>query len=136
MKREIKKLQRIRDAFKCNLNNGDIKDKDKLLDGIKRIETVLLFFNAKEMEWFRKHEREYKQKEYGNSTLHSRGRPRRFHGDDSQDEEDSNEFNEEEEEEDEGYGEEDCKSDDGSAEEHHEKQKNSQTIESAKEFIS
>ncbi len=40
MKKEIKKLQRLRDWFKGNMNNQDIKDKSKLLEAKKRIETV------------------------------------------------------------------------------------------------
>jgi len=40
MKKEIKKLQRLRDWFKTNMNNQDIKDKSKLLEAKKRIETV------------------------------------------------------------------------------------------------
>jgi CCR4-NOT transcriptional regulation complex NOT5 subunit len=30
MKKEIKKLQRVREYFRTNLNNSDIKDKTKL----------------------------------------------------------------------------------------------------------
>jgi CCR4-NOT transcriptional regulation complex NOT5 subunit len=30
MKKEIKKLQRVRDFFRTNINNPDIKDKEKL----------------------------------------------------------------------------------------------------------
>lgn len=40
MKKEIKKLQRLRDWFKTNMNNQDIKDKSKLVEAKKRIETV------------------------------------------------------------------------------------------------
>ena len=40
MKKEIKKLQRIREYFKNNQNNPDIKDKDKLLEGRRRVERV------------------------------------------------------------------------------------------------
>ncbi|MFS8160478.1 MAG: hypothetical protein ACMG6E_09795 [Candidatus Roizmanbacteria bacterium] len=40
MKKEIKKLQRLRDWFKTSMNNQDIKDKSKLVEAKKRIETV------------------------------------------------------------------------------------------------
>jgi CCR4-NOT transcription complex subunit 3 len=40
MKKEIKKLQRLRDFFRSNQNNTDIKDKSKLDNGRKMIENV------------------------------------------------------------------------------------------------
>jgi CCR4-NOT transcriptional regulation complex NOT5 subunit len=40
MKKEIKKLQRVRDFFRTNMNNTDIKDKDRLNEGKRRIESV------------------------------------------------------------------------------------------------
>ena len=40
MKKEIKKLQRVRDYFRNNMSNQEIKDKQKLIDGKKRIEMV------------------------------------------------------------------------------------------------
>jgi CCR4-NOT transcriptional regulation complex NOT5 subunit len=40
MKKEIKKLQRLRDFFRANLNNSDIKDKTKLNEAKRRVETV------------------------------------------------------------------------------------------------
>ena len=40
MKKEIKKLQRLRDFFRTNQNNPDIKDKSKLDQGRKMIENV------------------------------------------------------------------------------------------------
>ena len=40
MKKEIKKLQRLRDFFRTNQNNADIKDKSKLDQGRKMIENV------------------------------------------------------------------------------------------------
>ena len=40
MKKEIKKLQRLRDFFRTNQNNSDIKDKSKLDQGRKMIENV------------------------------------------------------------------------------------------------
>lgn len=54
MKKEIKKLQRLRDFFRSNQNNPDIKDKSKLDQGRKMIEN--------EMERFREHEKEFKMK--------------------------------------------------------------------------
>jgi CCR4-NOT transcriptional regulation complex NOT5 subunit len=32
MKKEIKKLQRLRDYFKAMMNNAEVKDKSKLLE--------------------------------------------------------------------------------------------------------
>jgi CCR4-NOT transcription complex subunit 3 len=43
MKKEIKKLQRLRDFFRANLNNSDIKDKTKLNEAKRRVETVSQF---------------------------------------------------------------------------------------------
>jgi CCR4-NOT transcriptional regulation complex NOT5 subunit len=40
MKKEIKKLQRVRDYFRTNINNPDIKDKEKLTEAKRRIESV------------------------------------------------------------------------------------------------
>ncbi len=40
LKKEIKKLQKIRDFMRAVINNPDIKDKSKCLDGRKRIEAV------------------------------------------------------------------------------------------------
>ena len=40
MKKEIKKLQRLRDFFRSNQSNPDIKDKSKLDQGRKMIENV------------------------------------------------------------------------------------------------
>ena len=40
MKKEIKKLQRMRDFFRANQNNPDIKEKSKLDQGRKMIENV------------------------------------------------------------------------------------------------
>jgi CCR4-NOT transcription complex subunit 3 len=40
MKKEIKKLQRLRDFFRQNQGNSDIKDKSKLDQGRKIIENV------------------------------------------------------------------------------------------------
>jgi len=44
MKKEIKKLQRLRDFFRTNQNNQDIKDKSKLDQGRKMIENVSTTF--------------------------------------------------------------------------------------------
>ena len=52
MKKENKKLQRLRDFFKQGINSGEIKEIQKLQDARKKIET--------EMEKFREHEKEYK----------------------------------------------------------------------------
>jgi len=40
MKKEIKRLQRLRDFFRTNQNNSEIKDKSKLDNGRKMIENV------------------------------------------------------------------------------------------------
>ena len=40
MKKEIKKLQRVREYLKKQMNNAEIKDKSKLIEGRKRIENV------------------------------------------------------------------------------------------------
>lgn len=40
MKKEIKKLQRVREYFRTNLNNSDIKDKTRLIEAKRRIESV------------------------------------------------------------------------------------------------
>lgn len=61
MKKEIKKLQRLRDFFRSNQNNPDIKDKMKLDQGRKMIEN--------EMERFREHEKEFKMKQYSKRAL-------------------------------------------------------------------
>jgi len=61
MKKEIKKLQRLRDFFRSNQNNPDIKDKSKLDQGRKMIEN--------EMERFREHEKEFKMKQYSKRAL-------------------------------------------------------------------
>jgi CCR4-NOT transcription complex subunit 3 len=40
MKKEIKRLQRIRDFCRMQMNCSDIKDKSKLQEGCKRVERV------------------------------------------------------------------------------------------------
>lgn len=40
MKKEIKKLQRVREFFRTNMNNSDIKDKSRLQEAKRRIESV------------------------------------------------------------------------------------------------
>jgi CCR4-NOT transcription complex subunit 3 len=40
LKKEIKKLQKIREFMRGIINNPDIKDKSKCIDGRKRIEVV------------------------------------------------------------------------------------------------
>ena len=47
MKKEIKKLQRLRDFFRTNQNNPDIKDKSKLDQGRKMIENVSILSDNK-----------------------------------------------------------------------------------------
>ncbi len=42
LKREIKKLQRIRDMMRAANNNPDLKEKARYLDARKRIESVKL----------------------------------------------------------------------------------------------
>lgn len=54
MKREIKKLQRLRDFFRQGINSVEIKDKSRLQEAKRRIED--------QMENFRDLEKEYKQK--------------------------------------------------------------------------
>lgn len=61
MKKEIKKLQRLRDFFKQGLNSGEIKEKQKLQDYRKKIEA--------EMEKFREHEKEFKLNKLTKSAL-------------------------------------------------------------------
>ena len=41
MKKEIKKLQRVRDFFRTQINNDEIKDKSKAMEARKRVEKVL-----------------------------------------------------------------------------------------------
>lgn len=43
MKKEIKKLQRIRDYFRAAINNPDIKDKSKSLEARRRVEVVSIY---------------------------------------------------------------------------------------------
>lgn len=40
LKKEIKKLQRIRDIMRAAINNPDFKDKSKFIESRKRIEVV------------------------------------------------------------------------------------------------
>lgn len=40
MKKEIKKLQRVREYFRLSLNKPEITDKSRLLEGKKKIEQV------------------------------------------------------------------------------------------------
>ncbi|XP_041362287.1 CCR4-NOT transcription complex subunit 3-like isoform X2 [Gigantopelta aegis] len=61
LKREIKKLQRLRDQIKTWVANSDIKDKNSLLDHRKLIET--------QMERFKVVERETKTKAYSKEGL-------------------------------------------------------------------
>jgi len=61
LKKEIKKLQRLRDQIKSWLNSAEIKDKSNLLDNRKLIET--------QMERFKVVERETKTKAYSKEGL-------------------------------------------------------------------
>lgn len=42
MKKEIKKLQRVRDFFRTQINNDEIKDKSKAQEARRRVEKVSL----------------------------------------------------------------------------------------------
>lgn len=44
LKKEIKKLQRLRDQIKSWIASAEIKDKSILMDNRKLIETVIFFF--------------------------------------------------------------------------------------------
>lgn len=46
LKKEIKKLQRLRDQIKSWIASGEIKDKSTLLDYRKLIETVSIFITC------------------------------------------------------------------------------------------
>jgi CCR4-NOT transcription complex subunit 3 len=61
LKKEIKKLQRLRDQIKTWIGSSDVKDKDPLLDGRKLIET--------KMEQFKICEKETKTKTYSKEGL-------------------------------------------------------------------
>jgi len=73
MKKEIKKLQRLREFFRSNQNNPDVKDKSKLEHGRKVIENVsysaLTSECFQEMERFREREKEFKMKQYSKKGL-------------------------------------------------------------------
>ena len=47
LKKEIKKLQRLRDQIKTWLASGEIKDKSTLMENRKLIETVIRGFDEK-----------------------------------------------------------------------------------------
>ncbi|CAO3629495.1 unnamed protein product [Mucor hiemalis] len=66
LKKEIKKLQRLRDQIKTWLSSNEIKDKSSLLDNRKLIET--------EMERFKNVEREMKTKAFSKEGLLQRER--------------------------------------------------------------
>jgi CCR4-NOT transcription complex subunit 3 len=51
MKKEIKKLQRVREFFRALINNPDIKDKSKPLEARRRVEIVK--FSEKNTRLFR-----------------------------------------------------------------------------------
>lgn len=54
MKKEIKKLQHLRNFFRQAISSGEIKDKSKLTEAKRRIED--------QMENFRELEKEYKSR--------------------------------------------------------------------------
>jgi len=45
MKKEIKKLQRIRDYFRALINNPDVKDKSKPTEARRRVEIVSILIS-------------------------------------------------------------------------------------------
>ena len=61
LKKEIKKLQRLRDQIKTWIGSSDVKDKDTLIDTRKLIET--------KMEQFKVCEKETKTKTYSKEGL-------------------------------------------------------------------
>ena len=61
LKKEIKKLQRLRDQIKTWIGSSDVKDKDSLVDARKLIET--------KMEQFKVCEKETKTKTYSKEGL-------------------------------------------------------------------
>lgn len=63
MKKEMKKLQKIRDFFKQTMNSSEVKDKSKLQEARRRIE--------QEMEAFKEHEKEFKQNKLTKSAMQS-----------------------------------------------------------------
>ena len=65
LKKEIKKLQRLREQIKTWQSSNDIKDKKPLLEARKNIE--------QQMERFKVIERETKQKPYSKDALGSGG---------------------------------------------------------------
>lgn len=81
LKKEIKKLQRLRDQIKSWIASGEIKDKSTLMDYRKLIETVdtsLIFLSnyvteilliVQQMERFKVVERETKTKAYSKEGL-------------------------------------------------------------------
>ena len=77
MKKEIKKLQRIRDYFRQALGNPEVKDKSKADEARKRVEQVSekeggkwrLMNLIQEMENFRELEKELKRKQFSKKSL-------------------------------------------------------------------
>lgn len=72
LKKEIKKLQRIRDIMRTAINNPDLKDKSRFIDSRKRIEVVsgdcyILWFQ--EMERFRELEKGFKKKVFSERKI-------------------------------------------------------------------
>lgn len=52
LKKEIKKLQRLRDQIKSWIANAEIKDKSSLLENRRLIETVIIYCNLFYLRYF------------------------------------------------------------------------------------
>lgn len=63
MKKEMKNLQKHRDFFRQQINSTEVKDKSKIIEFRKLIE--------REMEKFREHEKEFKQRRLTKSAMQS-----------------------------------------------------------------
>ena len=57
----MKQLQKIRDFFRQQINSSEVKDKSKMQEASKKIEA--------EMEKFREHEKDFKQKRLTKSAM-------------------------------------------------------------------
>ena len=51
MKKEIKKLQRLRDFFRQSMNSTEVKDKTPLQEAKRRIEDQMVVFRELEKEY-------------------------------------------------------------------------------------
>ena len=63
MKKEMKQLQKTRDFFRQQINSSEVKDKSKMQEARRKIEL--------EMEKFREHEKEFKQRRLTKSAMQS-----------------------------------------------------------------